>query len=214
MLSQQFINCRHFAKRLWSHCILKLADLIPFGAVKARATNDNCDQDKWIGKTHPAFSAAAMDMCLLSSRVGAASNCRGRSVVMNWESRVHEEIFSSLFLLLSSYGHLTHWTSHHHTVVITIERRKGRQITIHPPQAAPDLSHKSTRSRVAIKKIKIEKKWKKDKNLKNNCKVQIACFHSWSMHTLNTECPGSIPETLRERDRSRAWISFSRVAIN
>lgn len=33
--------------------------------------------------THPAFSAAAMDMCLLSSRMAVASNFRGRSVVMS-----------------------------------------------------------------------------------------------------------------------------------
>lgn len=61
--------------------------------------------DLW--KTHPAFSAAAMDMCLLSSRVGAASNCRGRSVVMNWESRVHARDVPSLFLslVLFTCGH-------------------------------------------------------------------------------------------------------------
>lgn len=44
--------------------------------------------------TYPAFSAAEMDMCLLSSGVGVARNCRGWSVVTRVACTASQRTFS------------------------------------------------------------------------------------------------------------------------
>lgn len=163
-----------------------------------------------------------MDMCLLSSRVGAASNCRGRSVVMNWKSRVYERWspLSLSFPPYSSLSSLAGTTLAHQQNLSPLHRRYHHQAT-NNRVVNHHARHQYHRNQHALfVAIRIKKK----KGRKRNRRERITAnpFESAFSHGLvriHIHAHG-VPDIFcrvekePRRTKLRVWVSFSRSIVD